>query len=151
MRSPGGAEREPIGWAVEPGRSWGSFLTGDQSGDGAQHGVEMVASAEVSGQGPPVLQVADAVLHADPLRRMGPAFGLVRGGEGGRDRQLVVPPGRPRVSAGGGVQFTGGGELHAAGAEVGAGTAPARVRGRAGRDRSAAVLDRMTADHQWGS
>jgi hypothetical protein len=28
--------------------SWGSFLAGDQSGDGAQHRVEVLASAEVS-------------------------------------------------------------------------------------------------------
>jgi hypothetical protein len=61
------------------------------------------------------------VLDADPLRRMGPAFGLVRGGEGGRDRQLVLPPSRPRGVSRWGVQFTGGGELHAAGTEVGAG------------------------------
>jgi hypothetical protein len=30
--------------------------------------------------------VADAVLDADPLRGVGLAFGLVDGGEGGRDR-----------------------------------------------------------------
>jgi hypothetical protein len=46
----------------------------------------MLASAEVTGQGSPVLQVADAVLDADSPRRMGPAFGLVRRGEGGWDR-----------------------------------------------------------------
>jgi hypothetical protein len=47
-------------------RSWGSFLTGDESGDRTQDdGVEVFASAEVTGQGPPVLQVADAVLDAD--------------------------------------------------------------------------------------
>ena len=66
-------------------RSWGSFLAGDQSGDRTQHGVEVVVSAEVTGQGAPVLQVADAVLDADSLRRVGLAFGLVRRGEGGRD------------------------------------------------------------------
>jgi hypothetical protein len=71
---------------VERFRSWGSFLAGDQSGDRTQDRVEVLASAEVTRQGPPVLQVADAVLDADPLRRMGPAFGLVGGGEGGRDR-----------------------------------------------------------------
>jgi hypothetical protein len=48
-------------------RSWGSFLTGDESGDRTQDGVEMLASAEVAGQGAPVLQVADAMLHADSL------------------------------------------------------------------------------------
>jgi hypothetical protein len=52
----------------------------------------VVASAEVTGQGPPVLQVADAVLDADPLGRMSPAFGLVCGGEGGWDGQLVLSP-----------------------------------------------------------
>ena len=76
--------------------SWGSFLAGDQSGDGPQHRVEVLTSAEVSGQGPPVLQVADAVLHADALRRVSPAFGLVRRGDGGKDRNLVRPPGRPQ-------------------------------------------------------
>ena len=65
---------------------WGSSLAGDRSGDGAQDGVEVVASAEVSGPGPPVGQVAVAVLHADPLDGVGLACGLVRGGEGGRDR-----------------------------------------------------------------
>jgi hypothetical protein len=76
--------------------SWGSLLAGDQYGHGAQHGVEVVASAEVTGQGPPVLQMADVVLDADPLGRVNSAFGLVRGGEDGRDRQLVLPPSRPR-------------------------------------------------------
>jgi hypothetical protein len=56
----------------------------------------MFASAEVTGQGPPVLRVADAVLRADSLRRVSPAFGLVRRGDGGKDRDLVLPPGRPR-------------------------------------------------------
>ena len=56
----------------------------------------MLASAEVPSQRPPVLQVADAVLDADPLGRVGLAFGLVGGGEGWWDRQLVLPPGRPR-------------------------------------------------------
>ena len=42
----------------------------------------MLASAEVTRQRPPVGQVADAVLDADPLRRVGPAFGLVRRGDG---------------------------------------------------------------------
>jgi hypothetical protein len=40
--------------------------------------------------------VADAVLHADPLGRVSSTFGLVRGGDGGEDRDLVLPPGRPR-------------------------------------------------------
>jgi hypothetical protein len=75
---------------VELVTSWGSFLAGDQSGDGRQHRVEVLASAEVSRQGPPVLQVADAVLDADPLRRMCPAFGLVRRRNGGEDRPLVL-------------------------------------------------------------
>ena len=83
--SRGGAGRESSRRAVKLIRSWGSFLAGDQSGDGTQHRVEVLASAEVPGQGPPVLQVADAVLHADSLRRVSSAFGLVRRGEGGRD------------------------------------------------------------------
>jgi len=66
--------------------SWDSFLAGDQSGDGTQDGVEVVASTEMPGQGPPVLQVADAVLDADPPGRVGSACGLAGGGEGGRDR-----------------------------------------------------------------
>jgi hypothetical protein len=92
--SPGGAGRGRFRFA-EPVGSCGSFLAGDQSGDGAQHRVEVLASAEVPGQGSPILQVADAVLHADPLRRMSPALGLVRRGNGGEDRDLVLPPGRP--------------------------------------------------------
>jgi hypothetical protein len=57
---------------VEPVRSEGSFLAGDQSGDRGQDRVEVLASAEVTGPSPPVLRVADAVLDADPLRRVGP-------------------------------------------------------------------------------
>src|SRR3712207_5688216 len=57
--------------------SWGSFLTGDQSGDRGKDRVEMLTSAEVARQSPPVLQVADAVLRADPLGRVSPAFGLI--------------------------------------------------------------------------
>jgi hypothetical protein len=71
---------------VEPVGSWGSFLTGDQSGDRQQDCVEVFASAEVTREGAPVPQVADAVLDADSLRRMGFAFGLVDGGESGRVR-----------------------------------------------------------------
>jgi hypothetical protein len=48
-------------------RLWGSFLTGDESGDRGQDGVEMLASAAVAREGPAVLRVADAVLDADPL------------------------------------------------------------------------------------
>ena len=66
--------------------SWGAFLAGDQSGDRGQHRLQVFSSAEVSGQGSPVLQVADAVLHADPPCRMGLAFGLVDGGESGQAR-----------------------------------------------------------------
>jgi hypothetical protein len=80
----GGAGRESFRLAVELIGSWGSFLAGDQSCDGAQHRVEGIASAEVPGQGSPVLQVADAVLDADPLRRVSRAFGLVRRGDGGK-------------------------------------------------------------------
>jgi hypothetical protein len=53
--------------AVELVGSWGSFLSGDQSGDRTQNGAEVFASAEVTREGSPVLQVADAVLDADPL------------------------------------------------------------------------------------
>src|SRR3954454_20665514 len=77
-------------------RSEASFLMADQSGDRTQDGVEMLASTEVARQGPPVLQMADAVLRADSLRRMSPAFGLVRRGDRGKDGQLVLPPVRPR-------------------------------------------------------
>jgi hypothetical protein len=81
---------------AEPVGSWGSFLTGDQAGDRGRDRVEMLASAEVARQGAPVLQVADAVLRADSLRRMSPAFGLVRRGDGGKEGQLVLSPVRPR-------------------------------------------------------
>src|SRR3712207_8238768 len=57
----------------------------------SQHRVQVLASAEVSRQGPPILQVADAVLHADQLRGVSPAFGLVRRGDGRKDRDLVLP------------------------------------------------------------
>src|SRR3712207_4034158 len=96
VRSRGGAGRKSSRRVGKLIRAWGSFLAGDQPGGGAQHGVGVVASAEVPGQGPPVLQVADAVLDADPLGRVSSAFGLVCRGEGGWDRQLVLPPGRPR-------------------------------------------------------
>jgi hypothetical protein len=88
-------------WPGEPsvgrgvGPVGGAVLAGDQSGDRPQDGVKVLASAEVTGQGPPVGQVADAVLHTDPLRRMSPTFGLVRRGDRGRDRQLVLSSGRP--------------------------------------------------------
>ena len=36
------------------------------------------------------------MLHADALGRVSSAFGLVRRGDGGEDRDLVLPPGRPR-------------------------------------------------------
>jgi hypothetical protein len=80
---------------VKLSRSWSSFLAGHQSGDGAQHRVEVLASAEVTRERPPVLQVADAVLDANALRGVSPAFGLVRRGDGGEDRNLVLPSGRP--------------------------------------------------------
>jgi hypothetical protein len=76
--------------------SWGAFLAGDQSGDRGQDGVEVLASAEGTGQVQPGLQVADAVLHTDPLGGVGLAFGLVRRGDRGEDRQLILPPDRPR-------------------------------------------------------
>src|SRR5215218_9888785 len=75
--SPGGAGRKRFRLA-EPVGSWGSFLTGDQSGDRGKDRVQVLASAEVARQGPPVLQVADAVLDTDPLPGVGLAFGLVR-------------------------------------------------------------------------
>ncbi|WP_244274400.1 hypothetical protein [Geodermatophilus obscurus] len=64
-------------------RSWCSFLAGDQPGDRGPDGVEVLASAEVPGQGSPVLRVADAVLDADPRGRVRSAFGLVCRGDGG--------------------------------------------------------------------
>jgi len=64
--------------AVKLVRSWSLFLAGGQSNDRTQDGVEVVPSAGVTRGGSPILQVADAVLHADPLRRVSPAFGLVR-------------------------------------------------------------------------
>jgi hypothetical protein len=76
--------------------AWGSFLAGYQSGDRTQDGVEVFASAEVTREGSPVLQVADAVLDPDALGRVSPAFRLVCRGDGGEDLDLVLPPGRPR-------------------------------------------------------
>jgi hypothetical protein len=52
---------------VELVGSWGSFLDGDQSGDRGQHRLQVLSSAEVTREGSPVLQVAEAVLDADPL------------------------------------------------------------------------------------
>jgi hypothetical protein len=43
-------------------KPWCSFLAGDRSGDCGQERVEVLASAEMSRQDPPVPQVADAVL-----------------------------------------------------------------------------------------
>jgi hypothetical protein len=83
VRSLGGAGRESSGWAAELFRWEGSFLAGDRSGDRGQDGVQVLASAQVTGQSAPVLQVADAVLDANPLRGVGPTFGLVRRGEAG--------------------------------------------------------------------
>ncbi len=77
-------------------RSWGSFVAGDQSGDRGQDRVEVLASAEVTGQGPPVLELADAVLHAGPFGRVRLAFGRVCRGEGGWGRQPVLTSGRAR-------------------------------------------------------
>jgi hypothetical protein len=71
-------------------RSWGSFLAGHQSSDGAPDGVQVFASAEVTGQRSPVLQVTDAMLDADTPHRVSPAFGLVRRGDRGKDRDLVL-------------------------------------------------------------
>ncbi len=58
----------------------------------------MFTAAEVTGQGPPVLQMTDPVLHTDPLRRVSPAFGLVRGRDGRKHRDLVLPPAGRGVS-----------------------------------------------------
>src|SRR3712207_7488613 len=52
--------------------------------------VQMLASTEVPGQGPPVLQMADAVLGVDPLRGVSPTFGFMRRGDGGKHRDLVL-------------------------------------------------------------
>jgi hypothetical protein len=83
-RSLGGAGRESSRLAVKLARSEGSFLAEDQSGGHTQHRIEVLPAAEVPIQGPPVLQVADAVLDADPPRRMSPAISFVRRGDGGR-------------------------------------------------------------------
>ena len=88
-RSLGGAGRKSFRLAVKLARSEGSFLAGDQSGDRTQHRVEVLPAAEVPRQGPPVLQVADAVLDADPPRRMSPAISFVRRGDG--ERSTVQP------------------------------------------------------------
>jgi hypothetical protein len=61
----------------------GPFLAGDPSGDRAQDRVQVIPSAKMTGQGPPVLELADAVLHADPFGRVSLAFGRVCRGEGG--------------------------------------------------------------------
>jgi hypothetical protein len=45
----------------------GLVLTGDQSGDRTQDGVEVFASAEVTREGSPAFQVADAMFDADSL------------------------------------------------------------------------------------
>jgi hypothetical protein len=71
---------------VERFGSWCSFLGGDEASDRGQDCVEVLASAEMTRQGPPVLQVADAVLDADPLGRVSSAFGLVRRGKSGWNR-----------------------------------------------------------------
>ena len=82
-RSLAGAGRESFRLAVKLARSEGSLLAGEQSGDRTQHRVEVLPAAEVPRQGPPVLQVADAVLDADPLSRVSPTFAPVRRGESG--------------------------------------------------------------------
>jgi hypothetical protein len=51
--------------------------------------------AELASQGPPVLQVADAVLDAESLRRVSPAFGLVRRATAGKTGIWFLPSGRP--------------------------------------------------------
>jgi hypothetical protein len=78
---------------VQSIRAGGSFLAGDQAGDCGQDRVEVLASAEVSGQGSSVLQVADAVLDADSLRRVSSAFALVCRGEGGTNAARGVGAG----------------------------------------------------------
>jgi hypothetical protein len=63
VRSPGGAGRE-LSVGRGAGQVVGSFLTGDQSGDRAEHRVQVLASAEMMRQDPPVLQVAMAVCRS---------------------------------------------------------------------------------------
>src|SRR3954447_26818855 len=75
--SPGGAGRERFRLA-EPVGSWGSFVTKDQSGDRGKDRVEMLASADVGRQGPPILQVAYAVLRF--FRRLIPCSARIRSG-----------------------------------------------------------------------
>jgi hypothetical protein len=93
-----------LGWPWCWSGRGGSFLAGDQSGDRGQDRVEVLASAEVTGQDPPVLQVADAVLDADPLRRVSPAVGLMRRGSSAstsrdnpRHRRSATAAARARV------------------------------------------------------
>jgi hypothetical protein len=74
--------------------SWGSFLAGEQPGDREQERVQVLASAEVAGQGPPVGQVPDAVPDAEPHRRVSRAFGTMRRDDGEQGRRLILPPGR---------------------------------------------------------
>jgi hypothetical protein len=54
----------------------------------------------MSRQGPPILQVADAVLDADPLAGVGPAFDPVRRGDRGKTGSwLLRRPGRGMSTA----------------------------------------------------
>jgi hypothetical protein len=55
----------------------------------------VVASAEVTRQCPPGLQVADAVLDADPLGGLGLAFAACVAATAGRAGSWLVRPGRP--------------------------------------------------------
>jgi hypothetical protein len=60
------------------------LLVGQQAGDGLDGVAHVLAAAEVSGQGPPVLQVGNAVLDPDTARGVCLALSLVH---------LLVPVG----------------------------------------------------------
>ena len=69
LRSPGDAGRDSSQLAVLV-ELWGSFLAGEQSGDRGQDRLEVLASAEVASQGPPIFQMADASRTDRPERRV---------------------------------------------------------------------------------
>jgi hypothetical protein len=50
---------------VQTAPQGGGLLVGEESGSGVDDVAHMLASAVVSGKGPPVLQVSDAMLDSD--------------------------------------------------------------------------------------
>ncbi len=55
----------------------GGLLVGEEPGDGSDDVAHMLASAVVSGEGSPVLQMADAVLDPDAPRGVGLALAFM--------------------------------------------------------------------------